>query len=189
MLNYTPFIKKISFPFVSAIIAFWLLENLFILNHKREKEFVLHTVKLIQQKKTDVMFFVLIFYMDHGRIAPHSLYSMKQLFMKEHNTSERNISVSCMAAFFLFQEDFQLYCSSPKHSTLMAHISVHRALILQILDSFISQNSLCCVQPYEFAFFMASLLCHNSASIVCSLFFRPLHFLIFLKRKAGQHVR
>lgn len=66
---------------------------------------------------------------------------------------------------FYSKENFHLYCSSPKHSTLMAHISVHSALILQILDSFINQYPPYCAQLYDFSLSLASLLCHHSVSI------------------------
>lgn len=149
-------------------------------------------MKLIQQKKKKKKiwcFYVNILHGSWWNSTTLPLFDEAAFLWKSIiHPKEIFLSAAWLHSFYS-KENFHLYCSSPKCRTLLAHISVHSALILQILDSFISQYSPCCVQLYEFAFFLTSLLCHNSASIVCCLYFWPLHFLIFLTRKVGQHCR
>lgn len=120
----------------------------------------------------------------------HRFYSTKHLPLWKSIIHQKEIFLSAAWPLSIYsKESFHLYYSSPKYITLMAHISVHSTLILQTLDSFISQHSPCCAQLFDFACSLASSLWPHSASIISSLFLWPLHRLLFLKRKVGQCCR
>lgn len=125
----------------------------------------------------------LIFYTNHCGKAQH-ITSIQQTTLWKSIIHQKEIFLSAAWPLSIYsKESFHLYYSSSKYSTLMAHNSVHRALILQTLVSLINQHSPCCVQLFDFACSLASSFWPHS--IVSSLFLWPLHFLLFLKRKVG----
>lgn len=75
----------------------------------------------------------------HGsrwKSTTHRFYSTKHLSLWKSIIHQKEKFLSAALPLSIYsKESFHLYYSSPKYSTLMAHISVHSALILQTLDS------------------------------------------------------